>query len=67
MLYRLSDVQAFLQEEFDTGERLGILKKTGDIRNGKPVYCMTEFGTKFFDAHEGEDFEAAVERLARAH
>lgn len=54
-----------LQGVLDEFEWLGIVRKTGEFRNGRPVYIMTEFGRKLGDENPGEKFSAAVEILAR--
>lgn len=56
-----TDVQGVL-DEF---ERLGIVRKTSEFRNGRPVYELTEFGEKLGDDNPGESFDAAVDALAR--
>jgi len=56
-----TDVQGVL-DEF---EWLGIVRKTGEFRKGRPVYIMTEFGRKLGDENPGAKFSAAVEMLAR--
>jgi hypothetical protein len=56
-----TDVQGVL-DEF---EWLGIARKTGEFRKGRPVYTLIEFGRKLGDENPGEKFSAAVEALAR--
>lgn len=54
-----------LQNVLDEFELLGIVRKTGEFRKGKPVYVMTEFGKQFGDEHPGDELDAAVKALLR--
>jgi hypothetical protein len=56
-----TDVQGVL-DEF---EWLGIVRKSGEFRNGKPVYVLTEFGQTLGDENPGDKFDAAVNDLVR--
>lgn len=52
-----------VQGVIDEFEWLGIMCKSGEFRNGKPVYALTEFGKKFGDDNPGEAFDPAVRAL----
>jgi hypothetical protein len=47
-------------------ERLGVVAKTGEMRNGRFVFALTEFSKKLQEQYPNEeDFWAAVEALER--
>jgi DNA-binding FadR family transcriptional regulator len=47
-------------------ERLGMVAKTGEMRNGRPVFVVTKFSKKLREQYPNEeDFWAAVYALER--
>jgi hypothetical protein len=45
---------------------LGLLKRTGDYRNGKPVYAKTAFFDRLSEQHPtNQAFEAAIDALVK--
>ena len=58
----MSSIRATLAEF----ERLGLVAETGEMRNGRPVFALTEFSEKLREQYPNEeDFWAAVDALER--